>query len=516
MRRRFFHASFFKLLFIVVLLSTFSPVALADTIFSDGFETGNLASWSTADTLWQVTSTSPHTGSNQAQVVGSSTVESVLSKNIGTAGFEDITLSYWYKILASQNLEEVDHLYVELSVDGGITWDATPLADYTNASTSGVWVEEVHVFPEVAENNANFAFRFRSDLSAGSNDQVRFDDVLLSGTPVVEVPIDVCPNIDGVQLEVPLAHHKEGEDCVANPIDLCPNIDGLQTLVPDNYHLEEGQCVLNPIDVCLNIDGIQTEILPNYHKEGDNCVPDPVDVCPNLDGLQTIVPIDFHLDNTQCVPNVVDLCPNIDGLQNPIPVGYHLESNQCLLDIVVPSVVNPGSITVCKIILDAKGNATTSSPGTTFVIPGLTPLPQTSQGAPVGEIPDTTFVTPLSFNKAIFGNTPDASCVTYNNLPLGGYYYGEEEITGDVSKWKKAKYNDETRWKVEDKYDLFLWSGELFDKKRWNDVERKLDSDGFIKLTKGRPERTLVVMNTEKPQPRFNSWGKSWSSWWPD
>lgn len=522
-----------------------SPPSGLVSLFSDGFESGNFGLWDSADSAWLVNTVAPHEGVNQARVVGSSTAEQILRKTVSTSGYEDIVLSYWYKITGGNVLEAADHLFVEWSKDGGTTWE-TPLVDYTNASTGSQWVNATHALPGSAEDTSGFVFRFRSALLTPSTDELRLDDVLLSGKLIEEEPpIDVCPNIDGVQTSVPVGYHTEGNDCISDPVDVCPNLDGDQVEIPDNYHLEESQCVPNPVDVCANIDGLQTEVPEGHHAEGDQCILDPIDVCLNLDGFQEIVPAGYHLDNGQCVldsvdiclnldgvqvavpagyhqdgdnclPDPVDVCPNLDGVQETVPLGYHLDGGQCVLTPIPPTASSTGSITVCKIIVDAKGNATTSTPGTTFFIPGVTPEKETSQGSPAGEIPDTTFTTPLSFNKAIFGNTPDAACVTYADLALGGYYYGEEVITGNASKWKKPKYNDETRWKVEDKYDLFLWSGELFDKKRWNDTDRKLDSDGYIKLTKSRPDRTLVVMNTEKPQHRFIDWGKAWSSWWSD
>jgi len=81
-----------------------------------------------------------------------------------------------------------------------------------------------------------------------------------SGLYEKEILIDVCPNIDGLQLEFPdglLAD--ENGDCVP---DVCPNIDGLQVKIPADYEKLDGEddCTLIPLeDATLII----TELLPN-------------------------------------------------------------------------------------------------------------------------------------------------------------------------------------------------------------------------------------------------------------
>lgn len=61
--------------------------------------------------------------------------------------------------------------------------------------------------------------------------------------------------------------------------DVCPNLDGVQEDVPDGYHLDDaGDCVEDTppgvTDVCPNIDGDQAEVPAGYLLEGDICVAD--------------------------------------------------------------------------------------------------------------------------------------------------------------------------------------------------------------------------------------------------
>lgn len=162
-----------------------------------------------------------------------------------------------------------------------------------------------------------------------------------------------------------------------------------------------------------------------------------------------------------------------------------------------------GSITVCKLITDDKGNIVDGSAatGTEFVIPGLTPSPATSQGAPASQLADTQFIAPLTLNHKILSTSQanDAQCITHGDLGLGGYYYGEETISG--GSWQTPLYNDQFTTAVSTLSDFFPYSGQLFDADPSNDPSRNQNADGHIVLNADRPDRTLVVLNTESAPP---------------
>ena len=120
---------------------------------------------------------------------------------------------------------------------------------------------------------------------------------------------------------------------VGPPVDVCPNIPGMQTTVPDGMEIDtNGDCVTPPpppIDLCDNIPGNQSLIPDGYYRDDDNnCFlqptpPEPpVDVCPNLPNLQTSVP-DGYINDSQgnCIIAPVDQCDNIGGLQPTVPEG---------------------------------------------------------------------------------------------------------------------------------------------------------------------------------------------------
>lgn len=93
------------------------------------------------------------------------------------------------------------------------------------------------------------------------------------------------------------------------PVDMCPNLEGTQEEVPEGYEIVEDDCVLIP--------------------------PPPVDVCPNLEGDQSEVPEGYELTEVGCTEIVVepvDVCENIDGIQESTPEGYTNNDGQCVLD----------------------------------------------------------------------------------------------------------------------------------------------------------------------------------------
>ena len=187
-------------------------------------------------------------------------------------------------------------------------------------------------------------------------------------------PVDVCPNIDGVQTSVPpgMIVDERGK-CVTPPppVDVCPNIEGVQTSVPPGMVKDaSGNCVTPPVDVCPNIAGVQTSVPPGMVKDASgNCVtpPPPVDVCPNIQGVQTSVPPGMVKDASgNCVtppPPPTDECPNIDGVQTSVPPGMVKDaSGNCVTPPptdVCPNVPGVQETVPLGMIKDASGNCVT-------------------------------------------------------------------------------------------------------------------------------------------------------------
>ena len=188
-------------------------------------------------------------------------------------------------------------------------------------------------------------------------------------------PVDVCPNIDGVQTTVPPGLIKDANGkCVPPPVDVCPNIEGIQTTVPPGLIKDaNGKCVPPPTDVCPNIPGVQTTIPPGLVKDHrGKCVPPPVDVCPNIEGVQTTVPTGLIKDaNGNCVPPPTDVCPNLDGIQTTVPAGLIKDGNgNCVPPPtdVCPNIEGVQTTVPAGMVKDGNGNCV---PPPTDVCPNL-------------------------------------------------------------------------------------------------------------------------------------------------
>ncbi len=129
--------------------------------------------------------------------------------------------------------------------------------------------------------------------TTSTSDKVEVKNILLTGTEklVEPEPVDVCPNLDGIQAGIPAGYEKDDSGAcviieVEEPIvDVCLNLDGIQTVIPEGYvKNEQNECVLPPpptvVDVCPNLDGIQSELPANYQYKDGDCVPVLVDPTP--------------------------------------------------------------------------------------------------------------------------------------------------------------------------------------------------------------------------------------------
>lgn len=192
--RRFIKIGFYLLFaFIATSFFLFTSGIKGESLnlFSDGFEDGfdTPDIWtSVIQPKWDTTSggnTDSYSGEARADIKGNThdeeegdSEDDILLKNISTAAYENINLSFWYKI--KKSFEEEDHLYIEWTADGQ-NWNQ--LDDFTNIVASGSWIQASYDLPQEANNNENFGFRFRAILDAG-NDEFYLDDVLLSADEI--------------------------------------------------------------------------------------------------------------------------------------------------------------------------------------------------------------------------------------------------------------------------------------------------------------------------------------------
>ena len=155
----------------------------------------------------------------------------------------------------------------------------------------------------------------------------------------------------------------------------------------------------------------------------------------------------------------------------------------------------PGSIRVCKVVLDDQGNIIDGSSlaGTTFTVPPVDP--PVGHTAP-GTLTGTTFVAPMTYQLDIMqGEEIDAECVLYTNLTLGEYFYGQEIIENTNQDWDEVLYNDDDKPLLFDLFDVFPYDDALFNLDPLDDIDHNPKSDGLILLTSDKPSKTLTVVN---------------------
>jgi len=182
MKKNKFVASFAILGLLVPSMMPFSAFAASVSIFSDDFEANNFNKWTTHESKWATFSSGALSGSRSAKVAGNTSGDKLLVKNISTATYENLNLSFSYRV--TQALEASDHVYVEWT-QNGTSWNT--IADYTNLSAGGILSASLDLSSD-ANDKSNFGFRFRANLN-GSSDVFRIDEVSLTGTKINTAPV---------------------------------------------------------------------------------------------------------------------------------------------------------------------------------------------------------------------------------------------------------------------------------------------------------------------------------------
>lgn len=156
-----------------------------------------------------------------------------------------------------------------------------------------------------------------------------------------------------------------------------------------------------------------------------------------------------------------------------------------------------GSLSICMMITDPENNFVDGSkyPNTEFLFPALT---NSLEDDDTDFVPETKFTTPLNFNeKKLNSELENASCKTYEDLPLGEYYYRQiNEL--DTEIWHATRYSDEFSLNALTIDDLYEFDSNLFDDDSTNDQNRNKDSDGHIKITSDRLQRQILILNQYK------------------
>lgn len=134
---------------------------LIPVFFSDDMESGTSgwtpqSPWAQVHTSYHSTNTSWHDspGGNYSNNANTSLV----SPSLDLSGMTDVYLVFWH--MYSLELWE-DYGYVEISTDGGSSWESTALDDFTG---SGGWSEErIHIPDSYLTDNVKIRFRLDTD-----------------------------------------------------------------------------------------------------------------------------------------------------------------------------------------------------------------------------------------------------------------------------------------------------------------------------------------------------------------
>jgi len=155
--------------------------ASATTIFSDGFESGNLNGWELSNAQfanpWNISSINPPFGNWNARAEPlNSSIEpaSVMQKNASTAGYQNITLSYSRRLAG---LDISDEFKVKW-FDGNNWVVVEETSNLTVTNTS--WIFKSFNLSVLAINNSNFKISFECTANSAGED-CRVDNVLLEG-----------------------------------------------------------------------------------------------------------------------------------------------------------------------------------------------------------------------------------------------------------------------------------------------------------------------------------------------
>ncbi|MHC4572949.1 MAG: Calx-beta domain-containing protein [Planctomycetota bacterium] len=142
--------------------------AEAVDLFSDGFESGDFATggWTTSGSP-TVSNKAGYAGTYGAKIPGTSSIEKALS----TVGYTGIHVKYYRK---TKGFDSGEYVYAEWYDSSG--WNPLESTQDTDWGT-----QMDFTCPAGAENNANFAIRFRTNANRGS-EYAYVDEVIVTGS----------------------------------------------------------------------------------------------------------------------------------------------------------------------------------------------------------------------------------------------------------------------------------------------------------------------------------------------
>jgi len=160
-----------------------TSLALPKTLFSDGFESGNLTAggWTVSGSA-TVSSAAAYNGTYGAYLKKVAWIQKALS----TAGYKQIHIKFACK---TTGMDSGEYLYAEWSTDGSV-WNTLETTQDT------VWASRDLVCAAGADNSAGFRLRFRTNANR-TDEYAYIDAVEIIGTPLG--PVNNPPTVTIIQ-----------------------------------------------------------------------------------------------------------------------------------------------------------------------------------------------------------------------------------------------------------------------------------------------------------------------------
>lgn len=203
---------------LIICAAIFPVIALAETLFSDNFEhvEENFSAWTTADPGWSIVQSTSMNDTRHARAHDTEGT-ALLYKELDTTGYTDIVISHYFRVMDA--LEEGDVVVLEWTADRTAeeqTW--MTIASWGPAEESTATLVTHSTLPSGANNNPNFAFRFRA-ITPATSDDFRIDDIHVTGTLIPPPAPPAAPMIGSVPPECADGSDNDGNGAADHPRD---------------------------------------------------------------------------------------------------------------------------------------------------------------------------------------------------------------------------------------------------------------------------------------------------------
>ena len=181
------------MVFVGFLVAAMLPLsAMAATIASEGFESGDYTTWSSVGTNWTTDTTEKYSGDFSAKVSGVLSDASYIERTVPTVGFTNIRISYWSKALAGlTSVTPPDEVFLEWRPNSDSPWHLVHTIDESSADSEWHSNLPAHplLLPAEADNLPGLQIQFGAKLK-DANNVVYIDDIEITGDaiPVVTPP----------------------------------------------------------------------------------------------------------------------------------------------------------------------------------------------------------------------------------------------------------------------------------------------------------------------------------------